>query len=114
VLLAVTPTSVTEVAVVMVMVVYPFEKVADPVPLVVDIVNVIGVVFVDGLTVAVVGTGFPKGTKSVFPKVTVGLTSTPPPGVNPRAGHLIRESLLLRVPVLWDEVEPAPAPLCVP
>ena len=43
-------------------------------PLVVDIVNVIGTVFVDGLTVAVIGTGFPIDAKGVFPKVTVGWT----------------------------------------
>jgi hypothetical protein len=81
VLLAVTPTRVTEVVVVMVIVVYPFTNVADPVPLVTEIVNVIGVVFVDGLTVAVVGTGFPSGTNGVSPKVTVGLTLAPPPGL---------------------------------
>src|SRR5258708_3311358 len=81
VLLAVMPTRVTEVVVVMVMVEYPFPKVAEPVPLVVDMVNVIGVAFVDGLTVAVVDTGFPTGTNGVLPKVTVGLTLAPPPGL---------------------------------
>ncbi len=74
VVLAATPTRVTEVVVVMVMVEYPFPKVADPMPLVVDMVNVIDVVFVGGLTVAVVDTGFPIGTNGVSPKVTVGIT----------------------------------------
>jgi len=89
VLLAVTPTRVTEVVVVMVMVVYPFENVADPVPLVVDMVNVIGVVLVDGLTVAVVGTGFPSGTRGVSPNVTEGLTLTPPWGLGKIVGHRV-------------------------
>src|SRR5258708_35132549 len=80
VLLAVMPTRVTEVVVVMVMVEYPFPKVAEPVPLGVDMGNVIGVAFVDGVTVAGVGNGLPTGTQGGLPKVTVGLTVRPPTG----------------------------------
>ena len=85
-----TPTSVTEVVVVMVMVVYPFANVAAPVPLVTDMLKVIGVVLVDGLTVAVVGTGFPTGTKGVSPKVTVGFTLAPPWGLAKNRGQSTR------------------------
>ncbi len=113
VLLAVWPTRVTEVVVVMVNV-EPFGNVAEPVPLSVRMLSVIGVVFVDGLTVAVVGTGFCIGTKGVLPKVTVGFTLTPPPGVNLLAGHNSRQSLLLRSPLVCDVVEPMDCPVWVP
>jgi hypothetical protein len=88
VLLAVTPTRVTLVVVVMFMVVDPLAKVAAPVPLVVDMLRAIEAVFVEGLTVAVVDTGFPSGTNGVSPNVTVGLTLPPPPGENCLAGQI--------------------------
>jgi hypothetical protein len=82
VVLAVTPTIVRVVVVVMVIVAYPDAKMADPVPgpLVVDMVNVIAVVLLGGFTVAVIGTGFPSGTSGVLEKVTEGFTLTSPPG----------------------------------
>lgn len=113
VLLAVTPMRVTEVVVVMVIVVYPFPKVAEPVPLVVEMVNVIGVVFVDGLTVAVVETGFPSGTNGVLPKVTVGLTLSLPVGLKVLMGHK-RMLLPSSCPEVSELVVPTDIPLCNP
>ena len=109
-LLAVTPTRVTEVVVVMVMVVYPFTNVAAPVPLVTDMLKVIGVVLVDGLTVAVVGTGFPSGTKGVSPNVTPRLTLTPPLGLKDCRGQVGGRLTPCSVPVVLELVEAKETP----
>jgi len=110
-LLAVAPTRVTEVVVVMVMVEYPFPKVAEPVPLVVDMVKVIGSVLVEGFTVAVVWTGFPSGTNGVSPKVTLGVTLSGPLGPYSVLGHLSLRLFASSQPRVEEEVEPTPTPV---
>ncbi len=82
VLLDCEPRMVSPVVVVMFMVVAPFKKRADPLPLVVESVNKIVVELFDGVTVAVIGAVLPCGTTGVSEKVTVGVTfpGDDPPG----------------------------------
>ena len=105
VLLPVCPTRVTDVVVVIV-IVEPFMKVAEPVPLSVRMLNVIGVVFVEGLTVAVVDTGVPSGTKGVLPNETVGFTLSPPLGLKGTSGHCSRVLELFNSALALEVVEP--------
>lgn len=83
VLLACVPRMVSAVVVVIFWLVAPFRKVADPLPMVVERVRVIGVVLQGGITVAVIVAVLPIGTTGVPEKVTLGGPTHPvPPGLS--------------------------------
>jgi len=65
----------------------PFKNVADPLPLVVERVNVIVVVLLDGETVAVIVAVLPIGTTGVPEKITVGVTVAPAWGAGDALGQ---------------------------